>query len=157
MKILPELSQLQWIQGGPPASGERHPLHLSLIIQPNCPGCHTHALSSLIELHRWWMQQRQQHDVGVEGLVDEAKHEIEASDGDEDVMSAHALSSLLSRISYIYCVSTAFEDFELNTVESTRGLLEGKTVGATQWQIGPVMDPSTIPPPTCKEYFLVFL
>jgi hypothetical protein len=142
MKILPELSQLQWIQGGPPTSGERHPLHLSLIIQPNCPGCHTHALASLIELHRWWLQQGQQ----LERLADEAKHEIEASDGNEDVMSARARSSLLSRISYIYCVSTAFEDFELNTVESTRGLLEGKTVGATRWQIGPVMDPNTIPP-----------
>lgn len=90
--ILPKLSKLTWLQGS--ASELTHDVHLLLLIQPNCPGCHMHALPLANSL----MQSKRDFDV--------------------------------------YCVSTAFEGFEFNTIEAAQQLLNGKHVGVSKERLG---------------------
>ena len=90
--ILPKLSSLKWLQGS--ATELTHELHLMVMIQPNCPGCHIHALPL-----------------------------------------ANQLASVKQDFD-IYCVSTAFEDFEFNNEDTARLLLEGKHVGVSKEQLG---------------------
>jgi hypothetical protein len=90
---LPSLSRLAWLQGSPADLTHNH--QLLLLIQPNCPGCHTHAIPLANQL-------------------------IQTTKRDFDV----------------YCISTAFEDFEYNTEEAARLLLAGKHVGVAREQLG---------------------
>lgn len=90
----PPLEELQWLQGSP-SEDFTHDIQLMLLIQPNCPGCHMHALPAANEL----MMSKQEFDI--------------------------------------YCVSTVFEDFEFNTLENARLLLQGDLVGVAKQQLGP--------------------
>lgn len=91
---VPQLDQLEWLQGSP-SDDLTHEVQLLLLIQSNCPGCHTHALPVANELAA-------------------AKQEFD-----------------------VYCVSTAFEDFEYNTIQNARALLQGDLVGEAKKQLGP--------------------
>ena len=91
--ILPSLNELSWQQGSP--SDLTHDLQLMLLIQPNCPGCHIHALPL-----------------------------------------ANQIASSPNRFFDIYCVSTAFEDFDFNNPDTARLLLEGKHVGVSKERLG---------------------
>ena len=92
---LPDPSELTWIQGSP--SDLTHDHKLMLIIQPNCPGCHIHA-------------------IPLANALFQSKHDFD-----------------------IYCVSTVFEDFDLNTEETARLLLSGKHVGDARAKLGEVV------------------
>lgn len=89
---VPPLNQLEWLQGSP-AEDLTHDIQLLLLIQPNCPGCHTQAIPVANEL----ASVKQDFDI--------------------------------------YCISTAFEDFEYNTVENAKLLLQGKLVGDAKKQL----------------------
>jgi hypothetical protein len=92
-KILPDLSKLTWLQGS--AADLTHDIQVMLMIQPNCPGCHMHA-------------------IPLANKLMQSKHDFD-----------------------VYCISTAFEDFEFNTEEMARLLiLHGKHVGAAKAQLG---------------------
>lgn len=84
---LPPLSSLQWLRGS--TAELTHDVRLCVLIQPNCPGCITHAIPTANKLF----------------------HSPERRGFD------------------IYSISTAFEDFDDNTVEATRELLQGNLVG----------------------------
>lgn len=104
--LLPPLESLQWLQGSP-TTDLVHDLHLALLIQPNCPGCHSGALPVANELYAATQQQEQQ------------EHDNTALNFD------------------VYCLSTAFEDFAYNTRESTEKLLAGSLVGVAKQRLGP--------------------
>ena len=91
---VPPLDKLEWLQGSP-SEDLTHDVQLLLLIQPNCPGCHVHAMPTANELS----STKQNFDI--------------------------------------YCISTAFEDFEFNTIQNTRLLLQGELVGAAKQQLGP--------------------
>jgi hypothetical protein len=92
--MVPPLHSLEWLQGSP-SHDLTHDIQLLLLIQPNCPGCHIHALPAANEL----ASSKQNFDV--------------------------------------YCVSTAFEDFEFNTLENAKLLLHhGRLVGVAREQLG---------------------
>ena len=94
--ILPPLESLQWLQGSPISDDDfTHDIQLLLLVQSNCPGCHSQAIPLANKL----VESKQDFDV--------------------------------------YCIFTAFEDFEYNTKESARQLvLEGKHVGVTKQRLG---------------------
>lgn len=100
--MIPEhvLDSLHWLQGSP--SDLTHNLRLMLLIQPNCPGCHVHAMPVANALF--------------------AKTNTRTKDFD------------------VYCVSTAFEDFQYNNVESAQLLLCGKLVGNARDILGEYAD-----------------
>lgn len=88
--LLPSLESLLWLQGSP--ADLSNDIRLGLLIQPNCPGCHMHA-----------------------------------------VPLANELYALQGRNFDIYCISTAFEDFEYNTIESAEALVKtGRLVGISK-------------------------
>lgn len=90
---VPPLDELEWLQGSP-VEDLTHDVHLLLLIQPNCPGCHIHALPAANEL----ASSKQEFDV--------------------------------------YCICTAFEDFEFNKIDSARLLLRGDLVGVAKEKLG---------------------
>lgn len=91
--VVPPLEGLQWLQGSL-SEDITHDVQLLLLVQPNCPGCHMHALP--------------------------AANELVSSKQDFDV----------------YCVSTAFEDFEFNTIDTAKLLLQGDLVGDAKEKLG---------------------
>jgi hypothetical protein len=96
--LVPPLDTLEWLQGSP-SQDITHDVQLLLLIQPNCPGCHVHALPVANEL----ASSKQNFDI--------------------------------------YCVSTAFEDFEFNTLESAKLLLHhGRLVGVAKEQLGNITE-----------------
>lgn len=108
--ILPDLKTLPWLQGSP--SDLTHNLQLMLLIQPNCPGCHAHAIPVANALHS---QKQKKFDI--------------------------------------YCVSTAFEDFELNNMDSAALMLKGSLVGDAQCRLGDYTD--SIPEMPLAHDFLI--
>ena len=91
--MLPDLETLVWLQGSP--SDLTHNMQLMLLIQPNCPGCHAHALPVANALHS-----KKENNLDV------------------------------------YCVSTAFEDFEFNNMDSVALLLKGNLIGEARKRLG---------------------
>ena len=92
---VPPLEELEWLQGS--SSDLLQDTALLMLFQPNCPGCHIHAIPTVNELAA---TKRNGWDV--------------------------------------YCVSTAFEDFEFNTKEATNMFLEtGALVGDAKARLGP--------------------
>ena len=94
--MLPPLTTLEWLQGSPEEF--THDIQLMLLIQPNCPGCHTEALP----------------------LANKLTETKQAFD--------------------LYCISTAFEEFEYNTKASAQSLLDGKHVGIPKQRLGETVE-----------------
>jgi hypothetical protein len=83
----------------------------------NCPGCHSHAFPAL---NRLWAQQEPNNSKNTQ----ESKKEQKQYPPTAPLFD-------------VYAISTAFEDFEYNTIESTRLLVtEGRRVGVVKEQLG---------------------
>jgi hypothetical protein len=137
---LPNLETLIWLRGTAAdvtSTGGRR-LRLAVMIQPNCPGCMMHALPVGNNL---WRRSK--------GLTPQQVHPVDANNNStsntaNSNTNQQMIDHLFSLLD-VYCVSTAFEDFEYNNLHSSKKLLEGQHVGESLARLGPIVRPQCQP------------
>jgi hypothetical protein len=133
----------RWLQGEQPRSG----IVLLLIFQVNCPGCFLHALPTAIELHRLFGDDgtNTSDPRPISTSTAESDADADADAGDAGTEGGAAQKPVGTPFT-VALVSTAFEDFEKNTLENTQALLDTSTViGETRKALGADTAPFAVP------------
>eukprot|EP00529_Nitzschia_sp_RCC80_P027050 CAMPEP_0113514746 /NCGR_PEP_ID=MMETSP0014_2-20120614/40574_1 /TAXON_ID=2857 /ORGANISM="Nitzschia sp." /LENGTH=287 /DNA_ID=CAMNT_0000411265 /DNA_START=147 /DNA_END=1010 /DNA_ORIENTATION=- /assembly_acc=CAM_ASM_000159 len=165
---VPDLQSLIWLRGSAAdvtTTGKR--LKLAVMIQPNCPGCMMHALPVGNNL---WRRSKQmtpltlpQHlstgsntsssnnNTGITIVGGSASQQLSPNlnaNNTSNTANNNVPQELMDRLFTVvdvYCVTTAFEDFQYNNLDSARLLLTGKHVGESLARLGPDVRPQCQP------------